>query len=371
MSTRGQKRELRFVDIAAWSDEDLGRLSKVESAAERERLSMELSRPAADVSVEEVTRVTPMPFYLEAIAVLTFGLGVPGFGIVFPVLLVALYLWRGAAAVAMAAAAAAPLAFLPYRFSDDNLKLPRYRALLKYFSFKGVYTAGHCPWVKGKPYILVAPPHGVFPYGNLATMVAWPALTGYSFNGLAASAAFRAPVFRQILGGMGAIDAGRRSAGAALAAGRTVGISSGGVAEVFETNNAAGQEAIVLRNRKGLVKLALRHGADIVPCYLYGNNAALSVWYDPFGLLRGLSRRLGFALIFFWGRWGLPVPYRTPILGAVGVPIAVPQPPGGEKEEPSQEDIDLYHNKLLEGMAELFEATKGLYGWQHKELVIR
>ena len=99
---------------------------------------------------------------------------------------------------------------------------------------------------------------------------------------------------------MGAIDAGRASAGAALAKGRTVGISSGGVAEVFETNSKDGTETIILSNRKGLVKLALRHGADIVPCFLYGNTAALSVWYDPFGVMRAISRKVREGR----GRWG-------------------------------------------------------------------
>ena len=79
-----------------------------------------------------------------------------------------------------------------------------------------------------------------------------------------------------------------------------MGISSGGVAEVFETNSKDGTETIILSNRKGLVKLALRHGADIVPCFLYGNTAALSVWYDPFGVMRAISRKVREGR----GRWG-------------------------------------------------------------------
>jgi hypothetical protein len=77
-------------------------------------------------------------------------------------------------------------------------------------------------------------------------------------------------------------------------------------------------------------------------------------------------RQLGFALILFWGRWGLPVPFRVPILGAVGMPIPVPK-----TEEPAQADIDKYHAALLSGMTELFDDTKRLYGWEEKTLVIR
>ena len=146
-----KKKEMRFVDIASWSDEKMATLSRVDTLAERERWAAELSRPADGVAAAEVTRVAPMPRRLEAIAALVFGLGVPGFGIVFPLLVAALAGFWGWRAAAAAVAMAAPLAFLPYSFSDENLKLDRYKALLKYFSFKGVYYAGHAPWVKGKP----------------------------------------------------------------------------------------------------------------------------------------------------------------------------------------------------------------------------
>ena len=44
-----------------------------------------------------------------------------------------------------------------------------------------------------------------------------------------------------------------------------VGISTGGVAEVFETNCPSGDEVILLKERRGLIKLAFRTGAELVP----------------------------------------------------------------------------------------------------------
>lgn len=79
---------------------------------------------------------------------------------------------------------------------------------------------------------------------------------------------------------------------------RTLGISTGGVAEVFETT-FEGNEVIVLKSRKGLVKLAFSTGAALVPCYLLGNTHLLSLWCggDPksFGnrTLQWISRKLG------------------------------------------------------------------------------
>ena len=70
--------------------------------------------------------------------------------------------------------------------------------------------------------------------------------------------------------------------------------------------------------------------------------------------------RLGFALILFWGRWGLPVPFRVPILGAVGMPIPVPK----KTEEPHRRTSTSTTPRCSLGMTELFDDTKRLYGWE-------
>lgn len=73
----------------------------------------------------------------------------------------------------------------------------------------------------------------------------------------------------------------------------------------------------------------------------------------------------GFALILFWGRFFLPVPYRIPILGVLGKPIAVQKNPN-----PSNEDIERVHKVLCEDMIKLFDEHKEAYGWAKKKLVI-
>ena len=149
-----------------------------------------------------------------------------------------------------------------------------------------------------KPYILVAPPHGVFPFGNIATMIAFPSIMGFSFRALAASAAIRMPCFRQLLCTIGAVDASRSTATKMLKKGLTLGISTGGIAEMFETSTD-GDEVIVLKNRQGLVKLSMRTGAALVPCYLLGNTHLLSWWCggEPHSwfnrTLMKLSRKIG------------------------------------------------------------------------------
>ena len=220
-------------------------------------------------------------------------------------------------------------------------------------------------------------PHGVFPYGNILAILTYPTICGHSFRGIASSAALRPPIFKQVLRSIGIIDASRHIARSHLEEGGkeggkwSIGISTGGVAEVFETN--ANDECIVLKERIGLIKLAIRTGADLVPCYLFGNTKLLSCWIGegiPYGrtILEKISRKLGFATILVSGRFGLPIPRRIPVLAVMGKGIPTHHI---QKEEPTIEDIKLVQTKLLNEMDAIFNKYKSLYGWEDKKLIIK
>lgn len=70
-------------------------------------------------------------------------------------------------------------------------------------------------------------------------------------------------------------------------------------------------------------------------------------------------------MILFWGRFGLPVPYRVPIVGAMGKAIPVPLNPN-----PTEAEIEAMHEKLIAAMVALFDEHKGAYGWGDKKLII-
>lgn len=149
--------------------------------------------------------------------------------------------------------------------------------------------------------------------------------------------------------------------------GWSIGISSGGVAEIFEANNP--DEVILMKERKGFIKLALKTGVPVAPCYIFGNTKLMSCWYDSAGWLQALSRKLKAGFLPIWGRWGLPVFFRQPILGVVGKPIRVPKVEG----EPSQAMIDKYHAEFVAELQGLFNRYRALYGhgFEHKELLIK
>ena len=115
-----------------------------------------------------------------------------------------------------------------------------------------------------------------------------------------------------------------------------------------------------------MCKLALQTGAHIVPCYLFGNSKAFHIWHDKYGFMQWLSRKLRMSLVLFFGRWGLPIPFRTPVYGVCGAPIVVPR-----TEAPSNEQVDQLLEELITRTRQLFELHKASYGWEHVELVIK
>ena len=48
-----------------------------------------------------------------------------------------------------------------------------------------------------------------------------------------------------------------------------IGVVPGGIAEIFEPTNDF-TEAIILKCRKGFIKLALETGSDVLPSYAFG-----------------------------------------------------------------------------------------------------
>jgi hypothetical protein len=98
-----------------------------------------------------------------------------------------------------------------------------------------------------------------------------------------------------------------------------------------------------------------------------GNTQILSAWYDEGGRLQALSRRLKFGLLLLWGRWGLPIMHRVPILGVMGRPIRVTK----SLSEPTQEEVDRIHAEFITELQRIFNKYKTLYGWPDKQLIIK
>ncbi|KAM6151942.1 LOW QUALITY PROTEIN: 2-acylglycerol O-acyltransferase 1 [Erethizon dorsatum] len=137
----------------------------------------------------------------------------------------------------------------------------------------------------------------------------------------------------------------------------------GGTKESLDAH--LGKFTVFIRQRKGFVKLALTHGAYLVPVFSFGENDLYKQIQNPEGswlrtVQDGLQQIVTLALSLFHGRgifqysFGL-MPHRKPIHSVVGCPIPVQQ-----TLHPTQQTEELLTYR--EELRKLFEEHKGKYG---------
>ena len=150
----------------------------------------------------------------------------------------------------------------------------------------------------------------------------------------------------------------------------------GGAAESLES--LPGRYRVVLRSRKGFVRLALETGASLVPVFSFGENEVYNGMIVPdHWFLKRVQNKfkemLSFALPIIWGRGifnynvGL-MPHRRAIHTVIGRPIDVAR----VEHEPSDEQVQELHARYVEELTRLFEENKSKYvdDWKNAKLEI-
>ncbi|XP_043818448.1 2-acylglycerol O-acyltransferase 3 [Dromiciops gliroides] len=234
-----------------------------------------------------------------------------------------------------------------------------------YYPIKLVKTAELPP---DKNYVLGSHPHGIICAGTFCNFATESNGFSRQFPGLRPFLAglaglFRLPVYRDYLMSCGLCPVSRQSLDFLLSGpqlGHAVVILVGGANESLY--GVPGEHCLTLLKRKGFVRLALRHGASLVPVYSFGENEIFTQTSFGIGswqraLQVAFKKLTGFAPCIFWGRgllfpWGL-LPFPVPITTVVGRPIPVPYRPN-----PSQEEVNQYHKLYMEALEQMFEEHK-------------
>ncbi|EFN69400.1 Diacylglycerol O-acyltransferase [Camponotus floridanus] len=182
---------------------------------------------------------------------------------------------------------------------------------------------------------------------------------------------FKIPLFREIPYSLGCCAANAKSIEYLLSTpakrpytGRATILIVGGVSESMES--LPGTYRIVMKKRKGFVKLALKHGTPLVPVLSFGETDLYNQVYSPEGsTLRRIQNYIrnviGLAPVIFSGRglfqysFGL-IPNRLPVTVVVGRPLELPK-----IEKPTAEQIDEHHKKFMKHLIEFFETQKYNY----------
>jgi 2-acylglycerol O-acyltransferase 2 len=152
--------------------------------------------------------------------------------------------------------------------------------------------------------------------------------------------------------------------------GRAITIVVGGARESLDAQPYSLR--LVLKRRKGFVKMAIRTGADLVPVLAFGENDIYDQFQPEqhpkihkFQLL--VKKVLGFTIPLFHARGvfnydvGL-MPYRRPMNIVVGRPVRVAQNP-----RPEQEEIDRIHEQYIQELERVWDTWKDEFAPKRKE----
>ena len=104
---------------------------------------------------------------------------------------------------------------------------------------------------------------------------------------------------------------------------------------------------------KGFLKMALRHNVPVVPVYCFGATKMLKRLALP-DIVERISLLLRVSICLFFGKFGLPVPFRQKLFYVMGDPI---QPPTGPIANES-EAVDQMHQQFCDELMRVFENNK-------------
>lgn len=233
----------------------------------------------------------------------------------------------------------------------------------KYFAYSWV---NYAKLEKGKKYMFLEMPHGIFPMGQFISASCVRHMFGdeETIVGIGADVIFYFPILRHIMSFCGTRPAKRKNITKIFDTGHHCTILPGGIAEMYLCDSDV--ENVFLKNRKGAIKAALQEGANIIPAYFYGNSRLFTT-YNKSGTLSWMSRisrKIQASIVFYTGRHFLPVPFRHPLKMVAGPVIPVERPIAN----PSQEQIDELHAKVMDMVKDIYYENRP--DWEKNELVI-
>lgn len=183
-------------------------------------------------------------------------------------------------------------------------------------------------------------------------------------TGLVEPNLFKIPLIRHFLLVFGCADpATKKRMNQLFEAKVPMGLLPGGSEEIILSQH--GHERIFIKNRKGFIKYSLQHGYTLLLGYTFGDADSYRT------LTWGVKWRLNFfkktriPVFFAWGTWWNPLLPRCDVAleTVIGNPIQLPKIPN-----PTQADIDKWHDHYIDKLVDLFERNKAKFGYPDRTL---
>ncbi|KZP08351.1 DAGAT-domain-containing protein [Athelia psychrophila] len=252
-----------------------------------------------------------------------------------------------------------------------------FRSMRCWTYFADYYPASlkkECDLPADRPYLFGYHPHGrltpskCFSRGAVATFAT--EATGFSkaFPGirphlLTLASNFQIPIYRDIILALGVCSVSKKSCSNILKGGpgSAITIVVGGAAESLASR--PGTVDLTLRRRLGFIKLAMIHGADLVPVFSFGENDIYEQMPNEKGttvyaIQKKFQAVFGFTLPLFHGRGLLNynlglMPYRRRIVSVIGNPVHVTQ-----TDKPTLEEIMEVQKRYIEELTRIWNTYK-------------
>jgi hypothetical protein len=174
-------------------------------------------------------------------------------------------------------------------------------------------------------YIVAASPHGINSFNHFIMMTNaagfLSSILPVARRDLAASILFRIPVIRELILGLGNIDASKKYVQAALEYGYSLFVYPGGELEQLKTDSNSDIIEIPHSHRRGFIKLALQYGCRILPVYTFGEEQLYHTSNLFIKQRMKLAKRFRIAITLNWGIWKSFLPLSSPLVTVVGKPI--------------------------------------------------
>ena len=213
----------------------------------------------------------------------------------------------------------------------------------------------HNYYVSKNNYIFCNYPHDIFPFVSCSNLLCSSYYEKLKLNNsyiMANKLVFYVPIIKQLATFTGFSECSHNNIVSLLKKGSSIHIFLGGVDEcIMNMRDEMGKTLICVNNRKGIFKIAIQNGIDIVPTYTFYNKRYLGT--NNFMYIQKIAKLISNIL---------PL---NKTLCVIGTPIVVQK-----KNDPSDYDISSLKNKYISNLKELFDKYKLTFGWANKELTI-
>ena len=219
-------------------------------------------------------------------------------------------------------------------------------------------------------------PHGIISVGCFVSFATDATgisemLPGINIHPATLSSNFYIPFWRELLLKLGVISVSANSLKYVLnmGAGNAALVVPGGAAEALDAH--PGMHSLTLNRRQGFFRIALQHGASLVPIYSFGENDLYEQAPNNDGtLLRRIQnillKYIGFATPLYSGAGcsggSMPlsfIPARVPVVTVIGDPIPCPC-----IANPTSDDIDKVRVLYIQKLQEIFKQFADKYAPQ-------